>query len=88
MAILKRLADKKRRIVNFRATNIELEQIRKNAKAYCGGSISTWIIAAALDYKPRSCDMTDSAKRTTPEPLDLPDRSGRSDLHDEIDILD
>lgn len=44
----------KRKLVNFKVLEDDLEQIRKNAKRYAGGNLSLWLVSAGLSYRPKA----------------------------------
>lgn len=46
-----------RTIANTKVDAKERIIIEKNAKKYANGNLSLWIRQAAMNYKPRSCDL-------------------------------
>lgn len=52
---------KKKNLINFKATDLEMTLIQKKADKYAGGNVSEWLRYAAIQLDPRASDLTGSA---------------------------
>ncbi len=59
MAILKSTFDRKKNkgLINLKVTPTEYIQIKKNAIKFTKGNMSEWIRYAAIQLKPKPCDL-------------------------------
>lgn len=53
---LKKRNQNKKKILGFRVTEAEYNKIKIKANLYCDGTISNWLVNAALNYKPNRND--------------------------------
>lgn len=55
--LIKTMVAEKRKMMNVRATDVEVEKMQKKADKYCGGNLSEWIRYAAIKHNPCKKDI-------------------------------
>lgn len=50
-------ATEPKKIVNFKVTDSEMDEIKKNASRFYNGNVSGWIRYTALNYAPKKSEL-------------------------------